>query len=234
MKYIFLAIILSGVLILGMFGLRGHKFNETPVEIFPDMDRQDRINAQSRSDFFADGVGSRKPVNGTVPIGFSVPEAAANEGDAIVDGFSLSGSYFNSGQMGDYFGDGMPAEIKVDKDFLVRGKQRYGIYCAICHADSGNGNGPVRSFGPNGGQIPIANLHDAKFSDPSNQEYRPDGEIFNIITIGRGLMGAYGGAIPAKDRWAIIAYMRALQNAKITAAKEQENKTEGGQTASTE
>ena len=199
MRYIFLATILGGLLILGMFGLRGHKFNETPVEIFPDMDRQDRINAQSSSDFFADGVGSRKPVNGTVPVGFSIPEVAANEGDAIVDGFSLAGNYFNSGQMGDYFGDGMPVEIKVNKDFLIRGKQRYGIYCAICHADSGNGNGRVRSFGPNGGQIPIANLHDAKFSDSSNPEYRPDGEMFNIITKGRGLMGPYGGAIPAKD-----------------------------------
>ena len=100
MRYIFLATILGGLLVLGMFGLRGHKFNETPVEIFPDMDRQDRINAQSRSDFFTDGVGSRKPVNGTIPIGFSIPEVAANEGDAILDGFSLAGSYFNSGQMG--------------------------------------------------------------------------------------------------------------------------------------
>ena len=106
MRYIFLATILGGVLILGMFGLRGHKFNETPVEIFPDMDRQDRVNAQSRSDFFADGVGSRTPVNGTVPVGFSVPEVAANVGDAIVDGFSLKGNYFNSGQIGDYYGDG--------------------------------------------------------------------------------------------------------------------------------
>ncbi|MBT7982134.1 MAG: cytochrome c [Akkermansiaceae bacterium] len=136
--------------------------------------------------------------------------------------------------MGDYFGDGLPAEIKADKDFLIRGKQRYGIYCAICHADSGNGNGPVRSFGPNGGQIPIANLHDAKFSDPENPEYRPDGEMFNIITKGRGLMGPYGGAIPAKDRWAIIAYVRALQDAKITAAKEKENKAKESEAVSTE
>ena len=234
MRYIFLATILSGLLILGMFGLRGHKFNETPVEIFPDMDRQDRINAQSRADFFADGVGSRKPVKGTVPVGFSVPEVAANEGDAIVDGFSLEGNYFNSGKMGEYYGDGMPEEIEMDKDFLIRGKQRYRIYCAICHADSGNGNGRVRSFGPNGGQIPIANHHEAKFSDPSNPEYRPDGEIFEIITIGRSLMGPYGAAIPAKDRWAIIAYMRALQNAKINAGKQQGKEPAESQTTSTE
>ena len=55
MRYIILATILGGLLIVGMFGSRGHKFNETPVEIFNDMDRQARVNAQSSSDFFSDG-----------------------------------------------------------------------------------------------------------------------------------------------------------------------------------
>ena len=214
MRYLILAIILAGLLIVGMFGSRGHKFNETPVEIFNDMDRQDRVNAQSTSDFFADGVGSRKPVEGTFPLGFSIPDAPFSEGDAVEDGFSLVGTYFNSGQIGDYYGDGLPKEIKLDNEFLERGKQRYGIYCAICHADSGDGNGVIRPFG-NGGSIPIANLHDARLADPSNPNYSPDGEIFSVITMGKGLMGGYGGAIPAKDRWAIIAYLRTLQKAKI-------------------
>ena len=96
MRYIILAIILAGLLIVGMFGSRGHKFNETPIEIFNDMDRQDRVNAQSTSDFFADGVGARKPVDGTFPIGFSIPDKPFSEGDAVEDGFSLTGTYFNS------------------------------------------------------------------------------------------------------------------------------------------
>tara|TARA_B100000965_G_scaffold81552_1_gene65199 strand:+ start:305 stop:979 length:675 start_codon:yes stop_codon:yes gene_type:complete len=214
MRYIILAIILGGLLIVGMFGSRGHKFKETPVELFNDMDRQDRVNAQSTSDFFADGVGARKPVEGTYPIGFSIPDKPFSEGDAVVDGFSLKGTYFNSGQLGDYYGEGLPKEIKLDKEFLDRGKQRYGIYCAVCHADSGDGNGVIRPFG-NGGPIPIANLHEARFAESSY----PNGEIFSVITMGRGLMGGYGGAIPAKDRWAIIAYVRALQKTKINAEK---------------
>ena len=224
MRYIILAIILAGLLIVGMFGSRGHKFNETPIEIFNDMDRQDRVNAQSTSDFFADGVGARKPVDGTFPIGFSIPDKPFSEGDAVEDGFSLTGTYFNSGQIGNYYGDGLPKEIKLDNQFLERGKQRYAIYCAVCHADSGDGNGVIRPFG-NGGQIPIANLHDARLSDPSNPNYSPDGEIFSVITMGKGLMGGYGGAIPAKDRWAIIAYLRVLQKAKI------ESELEGAETA---
>ena len=188
------------------------------------MDRQDRVNAQSTSDFFADGVGARKPVDGTFPIGFSIPDKPFSEGDAVEDGFSLTGTYFNSGQIGDYYGDGLPKEIKLDNQFLERGKQRYAIYCAVCHADSGDGNGVIRPFG-NGGQIPIANLHDARLSDPSNPNYSPDGEIFSVITMGKGLMGGYGGAIPAKDRWAIIAYLRVLQKAKI------ESELEGAETA---
>ena len=224
MRYIILAIILAGLLIVGMFGSRGHKFNETPIEIFNDMDRQDRVNAQSTSDFFADGVGARKPVDGTFPIGFSIPDKPFSEGDAVEDGFSLTGTYFNSGQIGDYYGDGLPKEIKLDNQFLERGKQRYAIYCAVCHADSGDGNGVIRPFG-NGGQIPIANLHDARLADSSNPNYSPDGEIFSVITMGKGLMGGYGGAIPAKDRWAIIAYLRVLQKAKI------ESELEGAETA---
>ena len=136
MRYLILATILAGLLIVGMFGSRGHKFSETPVEVFNDMDRQARVNAQTSSDFFADGLGARKPVEGTFPIGFSIPDKPFEDGDAVEDGFSLTGTYFNSGQIGDYYGDGMPKEIKLDKEFMDRGKQRYGIYCAVCHADS--------------------------------------------------------------------------------------------------
>ena len=60
-----------------------------------------------------------------------------------------------------------------------------------------------------------------QFADPSNPQYRPDGEMFEIITMGRARMGAYGGAIPAADRWAIIAYVRALQNATKEAAADE-------------
>jgi mono/diheme cytochrome c family protein len=194
--------------------MRGHKFSQTPVELFPDMDRQERVNAQARSSFFADGVGARPPVAGTLPVGYSIPDQPFEDGDAVVDGFSLPDSYFNSGRVGDYFGDGMPEELTVDAHLLARGKERFGIYCAICHGDSGDGKGVVANFGL---MNPVANLHDPQFSDPTHPQYRPDGEFFEVITNGRARMGAYGGAVPADDRWAIIAYVRALQAAQKTA-----------------
>ena len=210
MRYLFLVMILGAILVVGMFGFRGHKFSDTPVEIFPDMDRQDRVNAQSKSDFFADGVGAREPVAGVLPMGFSVPENPVQDGDPILDGFSLPGSYFNSGRIGEHYGDGMPDGLIVDEALLSRGQQRFGIYCAICHGASGDGEGTLANFG---NMRPVANLHMPQFADPSNPQYRPDGEMFEIITMGRARMGAYGSAIPAADRWAIIAYVRALQNA---------------------
>jgi mono/diheme cytochrome c family protein len=215
MRYLFLAMILGALLVVGMFGLRGHKFSDTPVEIFPDMDRQERVNAQSKSGFFADGVGSREPVAGVLPMGFSIPDAPVEDGEPILDGFSLPGSYFNSGRIGEHYGDGMPDGLIIDASLLTRGKERFGIYCAICHGASGDGEGTLANFG---NMRPVANLHMPQFADPSNPQYRPDGELFEIITIGRARMGAYGGAIPAADRWAIIAYVRALQDAVKKAA----------------
>ena len=214
MRFFLLAFILAGILVFGMFGTRGHKFSKTPVELFPDMDRQERVNAQARSSFFADGVGARPPVPGTLPVGYSIPDAPVEDGAAIVDGFSLPDSYFNSGKIGEYFGDGMPAEVKVDEVLLARGKERFTIYCAICHGDSGNGEGVVANYGL---MRPVANLHQPQFADSTNPMYRPDGEVFEVITNGRARMGAYGGAVPAADRWAIIAYLRALQGAQKVA-----------------
>ncbi|MCP4849109.1 MAG: cytochrome c [Verrucomicrobiaceae bacterium] len=215
MRYLFLAMILAACLVVGMFGFRGHKFSDTPVELFPDMDRQGRVNAQSKSAFFADGAGSRIPVAGVLPMGFSIPENPVEDGDPILDGFTLPGSYFNSGRIGEYYGDGMPEELQVDQALLARGRARFGIYCAICHGASGDGEGTLANFG---NMRPIANLHMPQFSDPANPQYRPDGELFEVITIGRARMGAYGSAIPAADRWAIIAYVRALQDAVKKAA----------------
>ena len=217
MRFFFLAMILGGVLVVGVFGFRGHKFSGTPVEVFPDMDRQSRVNAQSRASFFADGVGTRSPVAGTLPMGYAIPAEAVADGQAVDDGFSLPDSYFNSGLIGEYYGDGLPEEIVDHETLLARGEERYGIYCAICHGATGDGEGVVANFGM---MRPVANLHQPQFSDPTNPQFRPDGELFEIITKGRGRMGAYGGAIRAGDRWAIIAYLRALQGAAKSAAPE--------------
>ena len=233
MRYVFLAYIFAAVAILSLFGFRGHTFTEPPVEVFNDMDRQARVNYQSGSDFFADGLGSRYPIEGTVPVGFEVPHKTVAGGGAAQEfGFSFPGdtSYYNSGRIGDYWGHGMPDEIRgengvIDEAFIKRGMERFKISCAICHGESGNGKGVVAAYGNGGVAVDgveeisfdygaianIANFYAPQFSDPADKMFRNDGDFFNTITYGKGQMGSYGANITVRDRWAIIAYIRTLQ-----------------------
>ncbi len=125
-------------------------------------------------------------------------------------------TYYHTGQIGDYYGSGMPDDLELDEavatELIMRGKERFGIYCAVCHGASGNGAGITGLYGVPG----IANLH----LDPFKSETYPDGRMFEVITNGKGQMGAYGANIPVRDRWAIIAYVRALQAASEIGAEE--------------
>src|SRR5262249_49145022 len=108
------------------------------------------------------------------------------------------------GRMGDVYGDGIPEQLASrGADLVTRGQQRYNIYCAICHGAAGQGNGVVKSFG----LVTIRPLVDDLL------RAQPDGQIFNTITHGKNTMGAYGPIIAVEDRWAIVAYVRALQMA---------------------
>ncbi|MBX7206913.1 MAG: cytochrome c [Verrucomicrobiaceae bacterium] len=211
MKYFFLSIIFLAVIVVSAAGFRGGKSELPPLEIFPDMDNQAKIKFQAASPFFADGVGARVPVAHTVPMGFDVPAKAAVDGGAPPKfGFSNGTDYYSTGKVGDFYGDGMPAEIEVNTALIERGQQRYDIYCAICHGASGNGKGVTSKYGI----LNAFNFHQPGIADPTNvTAYRADGAIFDTITNGKGLMGSYGGNIPVRDRWAIVAYIRALQTA---------------------
>lgn len=214
MKYFFLSYIFVAALVVSALGFRGSKSEKPPLEVFPDMDHQAKVKAQSASDFFADGVGGRRPVANTVPMGFEVPAKPAAAGaPPPAFGFTNGLDYYSTGRMGDFYGDGIPAQVKVTPALLKRGQERYNINCAICHGESGNGKGVTSKFGI----LNAFNFHQPGFDDPANvAAYRADGAIFDVITHGKGLMGAYGANITVQDRWAIVAYIRALQ----TAAKE--------------
>jgi mono/diheme cytochrome c family protein len=84
---------------------------------------------------------------------------------------------------------------------LNRGKERYDIFCKPCHGELGAGNGITKSFGV----ATVVTLLDDRLKG------QPDGQIFYTITHGKGTMGAYGSNIAVPDRWAIVAYVRALQ-----------------------
>jgi mono/diheme cytochrome c family protein len=210
MRYFFLAFLLSAVLVVGVAGFRGDKTTRTPIEIFDDMDHQAKVKAQSANHFFADGNGARLPVAGTVPMGASLPTKSAAEGGVIPGGFSHGSDYYNSGHLGDFYGDGFPEQVTIDAGFLRLGQERYNINCAVCHGESGNGGGRASKFGIQN----IANFQTPAFIDQKDPAYRSNGSFFETITKGKGLMGAYGANIPVNERWAIIAWVRAMQSSR--------------------
>jgi mono/diheme cytochrome c family protein len=199
------------LLVVGIFGLRGQKFSKPPIRIFPDMDEQDKVKAQKPDPFFADGHGSRLPISQTQPRGFN-PEGAMTIGGIPEYEFGGQTGYYYTGHVGDYYGIGMPEELKLTTEsageLIRRGKERFNIYCAVCHGASGDGNGITANYG-----VPVAANPNAKLNAGSPETY-PDGRLFNTITNGMGLMSGYGYNIPVRDRWAIIAYIRTLQAAK--------------------
>lgn len=213
MRYFFLIYGLIALLTVGIFGIRGQHFSKPPIRIFPDMDEQDKVRAQKPDNFFADGLGSRLPITETQPRGFNA-DGVKEIGGIPEYEFGGQTAYYYSGHVGDYFGTGMPEELSLTEanaaSFIKRGEERFGIYCAVCHGKSGNGLGMTSNYGVPG----IANFHDDRFKLPTY----PDGRIFETITHGKGMMGAYGYNIPVRDRWAIIAYVRTLQAAKASPA----------------
>jgi mono/diheme cytochrome c family protein len=209
LKYFFLSYVFVAAIVVAAFGTRGSKSEMPPIEVFPDMDHQAKVKYQVKNDFFADGHGARLPVTNTVPMGFEVPTkpASSPEYKPTAFGFTNGLDYYSTGKMGDFYGDGLPSELTADKSLIQRGERQYNIYCAVCHGESGNGKGVTSKYGI----LTAYNFHQAGATDAANPAYRADGAIFDVITHGKGLMGAYGGNITVQDRWAIVAYIRALQ-----------------------
>jgi mono/diheme cytochrome c family protein len=196
-----LLITIAGVAVLGF---RGDKRTNEPWEIFPDMVRQMKVRAQAPLDFFADGRGPRMPINGTVPIGYEMPKVQPQVGalDTTPHGFSVGTDYVDTGKMGNNWGTGIP--IPVTPQLLQRGRDRFNITCAMCHGSTATGNGITKSYG----LATVVTLQDDRIRKMA------DGEIFNTITNGKNTMMAYGPNLMVQDRWAIIAYLRALQRSQ--------------------
>jgi mono/diheme cytochrome c family protein len=192
------------------------------------MVRQPKVRAQAPLDFFADGRGPRLPVAGTVPIGYEMPARDASHNDAggpkakaesspagmmgdapeeahMRIAFSAGTDYFNTGKMGDQWGTGIP--LPMTRELMERGQQRFNITCAMCHGASAGGNGITKQYG----LATVVTLQDDRIRKMS------DGEIFNTITNGKNTMMPYGPNIVVADRWAIIAYLRALQRSQRAA-----------------
>jgi mono/diheme cytochrome c family protein len=215
LRYFFAAFFLVTCAVLALAGFRGQKSGLPPIEIFPDMDHQPKYQPQHPNSFFSDGRSARKPVSGSIPLGYSLSgrflQSGAKNGAPIVSGEGVVASagftnlpdYYNTGAMGAVYGDGLP--LNVSAKLVDRGQERYNINCAICHGRTGHGDGIVKQIGS---WATVANLQDARIQS------MPDGQIFSTITNGKNTMGAYGPQIAVEDRWAIVAYLRVLQRAQ--------------------
>ena len=206
----FVIFLLCTIAILAVFGFRGQVSTAPPLELFPDMVRQMKVRAQAPLNFFADGRGPRLPVAGTVPIGYEMPNPNMTEAQATSVGswshpnasFSVGTDYYNTGKMSNNWGTGIPLE--VTRELMERGQQRFNITCAMCHGAAAMGNGIVKQHG----LATVVSLQDERIRKMS------DGEVFNTITNGKNTMMPYGPTIIVPDRWAIIAYLRAVQRSQ--------------------
>lgn len=191
MRYFLLGLILLSVAIVSLAGFRGDRSRRPPIEIFPDMDRQPKLRPQTENNFFPNRITSQLPVSGTIARGSAYEENPVNTG-------RITGTT--------NFIETNP--LPITEALLKRGQERFAISCQPCHGAGGDGKGITTKYG----MAVIADLHDAQTRKVVQQ---PDGEIFNTITSGKGVMGAYGPNIAVNDRWAIIAYLRALQRSRL-------------------
>ena len=188
MRYFLLLFALSVVVVVAVAGKRGSLSRRPAIEIFPDMVRQPKLRPQEPSGFFANGASSQPIVAGTVARGSAWQDSPENTGREV-------------GKTN--FVDAIP--VPVTSVLLTRGAERYAISCLPCHGPQGDGNGVTKKLG----MLVVATLHDKRIVT------MPDGEIFNTITYGKNLMGSYGQNVSVSDRWAIVAYVRALQMSKL-------------------
>jgi mono/diheme cytochrome c family protein len=189
-----------GAATVGIFGLPGRLSRKPPVEVysdrfFPGMDRQPKLRPQEPNSFFTNGVSSQLPPAGTI---------ARSEPIQTVSGpvYGFQDSPVNTGHATGTTNFVEMNPLPVNEALLQRGRERFDIYCAPCHGRLGDGNGITKKLGV---MPTVANLHDKRIVEMA------DGEIFNTVTYGKNTMGAYGPLMPAPDRWAVIAYLRALQ-----------------------
>lgn len=184
---------------------RGCTSSRPPIHLNPSMDDQAKVLPQTASAFFFNGASMRDPVPGTIPVG------GLKEDVAFFTGMGPDGQYVAT------------IPMTMNDEVLERGHQRYTIYCQPCHDARGDGRGILFQRA----SVPTGNYHTEKILNYT------DGELFDIITNGRGLMSGYRWPIPPSDRWAIVAYVRELQRERQARAAAAAPGTPAGAPAAT-
>jgi mono/diheme cytochrome c family protein len=186
------------VLALGLVlsSCRGEPFKEQPVHPNMNMDQQSRKEAQETNAFFEDNRSMRQPVEGTVSRGNLKADTE------FYYGKTDDGSFVESNPM------------EVTKAFLYKGQKNYEIYCTPCHGGTGDGKGIIMTG--NYGFVPAPTYHQDRLRDVT------DGYMYDVIANGIRNMSGYGTQIDVEERWAIVAYVRALQKSQNVSRDELE------------
>jgi len=186
---VFLSFIPLGIIVKA----RATVTSSPAIHLVQDMDYQYSYRTGENVPFFEDGRAMRPELVGTVAVG------DLQEDDAMYRGKDKSGFIALS-------------PLPATPELMARGQERFDIYCAPCHGDSGYGDGMVHrramaGAGDAGGWVSPTNITSASL------QAKADGDFFNTISNGIRSMPAYGAQIPVEDRWAIVLYLRALQRA---------------------
>ena len=169
-------------------GCRGTQSDNPPFHMNLDMDFQQKFGPQEANPFFEDNAAMRTPVPGTVPRG------ELRDSSALYRARTEAGEYVEE------------IPIAVTRNVLKRGRDRYDVHCSVCHGKSGAGNGVIMRG--DYGYTPASSYHIDRLRNA------PDGYLYDVIANGVRNMPAYGQKVPVMDRWAIVAYIRALQRSQ--------------------
>ena len=182
---------LALLVVAALSGCRGMKSEAPPIHPNLNMDYVQRFEAQEANPMFADDAAMRQPVAGTVARG----NLRTTDNAPFYYGRTAGGELVPS------------IPVDVTPALVARGQERYEIFCSVCHGLAGDGKGIIMT-GNNGqgyGYVPAPSYH------TETLRARPDGYIYDVILNGVNNMPSYGHELPPADRWAVVAYVRALQ-----------------------
>jgi mono/diheme cytochrome c family protein len=191
---------------------RNSHSSEPHIHIFPDMDFQPKFKSDTANDLFPDGRSNRGELGGTIARGWLEADDTFYRG--------LENGQWTTG-FPKMNRDGSP--FVVDAKLLARGQNRFNIYCTPCHGYDGHGQGMIpERVKMLGGVWQARNLVEAPTADGKGGVVvqMPNGQLFNTISNGFNTMMGYAAQIPAEDRWAIVAYVRALERAQNAARED--------------
>ena len=211
MRYVLIGIAMGAFMVVALAGFRGDISRKPPLEVIADMDRQPKLRPMEPNAFFKNGLSSQPLVKGTVARSEPLVTASGKKVYPFQIDHAVNKGYTIEDGATNYVSIPLPVTMK----FVERGRERFGISCVPCHGAQGDGNGIVGKFGFSG----IRDLH------AETALKLADGAVFKIISEGQksspteaGMLG-YASNIDVVDRWAIVAYVRALQLSRLGDAK---------------